>query len=56
MNEPFDMIAKTFFGLENVLADELRTAGALDVCTGRRMCSFRGDLANRGATRSGAAV
>ncbi len=45
MSEPFDMIAKTFFGLENVLADELRTAGALDVRTGRRMCSFRGDLA-----------
>ncbi len=45
MSEPFDMIAKTFFGLENTLAEELQAAGALDVRTGRRMCSFRGDLA-----------
>jgi len=36
----FEMIAKTFFGLEEVLADELRALGALDVRLGRRMVSF----------------
>ena len=43
--ESFDMIAKTFFGLEGVLADELTALGAQDVLPGRRMCAFRGDLA-----------
>ncbi len=37
------MIAKTFFGLEGVLADELAELGAEDIQPGRRMCSFRGD-------------
>jgi putative N6-adenine-specific DNA methylase len=37
------MIAKTFFGLENVLAAELAALGAEQVEVGRRMCSFRGD-------------
>ncbi len=37
------MIAKTLFGFEEVLADELRELGADDVQVGRRMCSFRGD-------------
>jgi 23S rRNA (guanine2069-N7)-methyltransferase / 23S rRNA (guanine2445-N2)-methyltransferase len=41
--ETFDMIAKTFFGLEGVLVDELETLGALDVRPGRRMAAFRGD-------------
>ena len=39
----FEMIAKTFFGLEGVLAEELTELGALDVRLGRRMCTFRGD-------------
>ncbi len=43
MAETFDMIAKTFFGLEGVLADELKSLGAQDVRTGRRMAAFRGD-------------
>lgn len=41
--DTFAMVAKTFFGLEDVLADELRELGADDVQTGRRMVSFRGD-------------
>jgi 23S rRNA (guanine2445-N2)-methyltransferase / 23S rRNA (guanine2069-N7)-methyltransferase len=45
MADDFDMIAKTFFGLEGVLADELASLGAKEVSTGRRMCSFRGDRA-----------
>jgi 23S rRNA (guanine2445-N2)-methyltransferase / 23S rRNA (guanine2069-N7)-methyltransferase len=45
MADDFDMIAKTFFGLEGVLADELASLGATDVSRGRRMCSFRGDRA-----------
>ncbi len=43
MAETFDMIAKTFFGLEGVLAAELDALGAQDTRTGRRMVSFRGD-------------
>lgn len=42
MAESFDMIAKTFFGLENVLAEELEALGAERVRPGRRMCAFRG--------------
>lgn len=41
----FEMVAKTFQGLEDVLADELRSLGAVDVEPGRRMVSFKGDLA-----------
>jgi 23S rRNA (guanine2445-N2)-methyltransferase / 23S rRNA (guanine2069-N7)-methyltransferase len=41
--ESFDMIAKTFFGLERVLADELQALGAADVRLGRRMVAFTGD-------------
>jgi len=39
----FEMIAKTFMGLENVLARELTELGASNVQIGRRMVSFRGD-------------
>lgn len=45
MNATFDMVAKTFQGLEDVLARELTALGALDVTAGKRMVSFRGDLA-----------
>lgn len=41
--EIFDMVAKTFQGLEDVLAEELRQLGALNVEPGRRMVSFQGD-------------
>lgn len=37
------MIAKTFQGLEEVLAAELTALGANDIQIGRRMVSFRGD-------------
>lgn len=39
------MVAKTFQGLEGVLAQELRSLGAEEVSEGKRMVSFRGDLA-----------
>ena len=44
MREQFEMVAKTFQGLEDVLAEELRGLGAENVEPGRRMVSFRGDL------------
>lgn len=39
----FEMIAKTFQGLEEVLAQELTTLGASDIQIGRRMVAFTGD-------------
>jgi putative N6-adenine-specific DNA methylase len=42
MNE-FELIAKTFMGLEPVLAKELTQMGANNVQIGRRMVSFTGD-------------
>ena len=42
MNE-FELIAKTFMGLEPVLAKELTQLGANNVEIGRRMVSFTGD-------------
>ena len=41
--ENFKMIAKTFFGFEELLAQELRVLGAQDVEIGTRMVSFKGD-------------
>ena len=43
MGQEFNMIAKTFMGLENVLAEELIALGANNVQIGRRMVSFSGD-------------
>jgi len=43
MTNKFDMVAKTFLGLEGVLADELRAMGAEDVIEGNRVVSFKGD-------------
>ena len=43
MNENFKMIAKTFFGFEEILAKELQQLGAQDVEQGTRMVSFKGD-------------
>ncbi len=43
MEQTFEMIAKTFMGLEPVLAKELTELGANDVQIGRRMVSFTGD-------------
>ena len=41
--ENYRMIAKTFFGFEDILADELKKMGAQDVDLGVRMVSFKGD-------------
>ena len=41
--QEFELIAKTFMGLEQVLAKELTQLGANDVQIGRRMVSFTGD-------------
>ncbi|MBR6031022.1 MAG: methyltransferase [Bacteroidaceae bacterium] len=41
--EEFEMIAKTFQGLETVLATELIELGANNIQIGRRMVSFTGD-------------
>lgn len=43
MDEQFEMIAKTFQGLEEVLAEELIALGADNVEIGRRMVSFTGN-------------
>ena len=43
MEQSFELIAKTFMGLEPVLAKELTQLGANDVKIGRRMVSFTGD-------------
>ena len=39
----FELIAKTFMGLEPILAQELTELGANDIQIGRRMVSFKGD-------------
>jgi putative N6-adenine-specific DNA methylase len=44
MSQNFKMIAKTLFGLEEVLEKELRNLGAMRIKKGVRMVSFEGDL------------
>ena len=44
MNTTFDMVAKTFQGLEEVMAGELRALGADEVTPGKRMVAFKGNL------------
>ena len=41
--ENFKMIAKTFFGFEEILAKELQQLGAQEVTIGTRAVSFKGD-------------
>ena len=43
MTQEFELIAKTFMGLEPVLAKELTQLGANEVQIGRRMVSFMVD-------------
>ncbi len=43
MNKDFEMVATTMFGLEEVLATELKNLGAQDVVVGIRSVSFKGD-------------
>ena len=40
----FELIAKTFFGLEEVLAEELKTLGATKIVVHNRAVSFYGDM------------
>lgn len=42
-NQNFKMVAKTFFGFEDILAEELRNLGAGNVEKGVRNVSFEGD-------------
>ena len=44
-NEKFEIVAKTFQGLEGVLAEEITAIGGSDVKKGCRMVSFTGDKA-----------
>ena len=39
----FKMLAKTFYGMEEILSDELRKLGAQDVEQGNRIVHFKGD-------------
>ena len=43
MENEFELIAKTFMGLEPVLAQELTELGANNVQIGRRVVTFTGD-------------
>lgn len=43
MKQEFELIAKTFQGLEEVLAKELTELGAGEIEMGRRMVAFKGD-------------
>ena len=43
MDSEFTMIAKTFKGLEEVLAGEIAAIGGNDIEIGRRAVSFTGD-------------
>lgn len=42
-DETFEMVAKTLYGLEEILAGELKLLGADNLQTGRRMVSFTGN-------------
>ena len=42
-NENFKMIAKTFYGFENILCNELLKLGAQKITKGLRSVSFYGD-------------
>ena len=43
MENNYKMVAKTFFGFEDILADELRNLGAMHVTKGVRSVQFEGD-------------
>ena len=43
MEQNFKMLAKTFFGFEEILAKELKQLGAQEVEIGNRAVSFLGD-------------
>lgn len=41
--EEREMLAKTLYGLEDILANELKELGAKEITPGRRMVAFKGD-------------
>lgn len=43
MNTNFKMLAKTFFGFEDLLESELKQLGAQDIVKGNRVVHFKGD-------------
>ena len=43
MSANFKMLAKTFFGFEDLLEQELKQLGAQDVEKGNRVVHFKGD-------------
>lgn len=43
MHENYTMVAKTLFGFEPLLAEELKKLGAMEIVSGHRMVSFKGD-------------
>lgn len=43
MSEKFDILAKTFQGLEEVLADEIKELNGEDITLGNRLVRFKGD-------------
>ena len=43
MESNFKMLAKTFYGMEGLLAEELKNMGAQDVEEGNRVVHFAGD-------------
>ena len=43
MSENFKMIAKTFYGFEEILSEELLKLGAQKIIKGNRNVSFYGD-------------
>ena len=45
MKEEFELVAKTFHGLEEILAKELTELGASNIEIGNRMVAFTGDEA-----------
>jgi len=42
-DKKFELIAKTFFGLEDILAEELKSLGASNIIKHNRAISFHGD-------------
>ena len=43
MENNFKMMAKTFYGMENILAEELKQLGATRISVGNRLVYFKGD-------------
>ena len=43
MSANFKMLAKTFFGFEDLLENELKQLGAQEVVKGNRVVHFKGD-------------